>query len=131
MARTDLIADVFTIIRNAIMAKKEVVDVPCSNTIKAIAEILKKKEYIENYKLIEDKKQGLVRIYLKYIAHKPAIRNIKRISRSSLRVYVKHAKVPLVLRGRGLAIVSTSKGIITDAEARELNVGGEVIAHIW
>ncbi len=131
MSRTDLIADVFTMIRNAIMAKKDTVDIPASNTIKSILEILKKESYIENFKLIEDEKQGLVRIYLKYIAHKPAIRNIKRISHSGLRTYVKHKKVPSVLRGRGLAIISTSKGIMTDKEARDLKVGGEVIGYIW
>src|SRR3989338_7628057 len=118
MSRTDLIADVFTMIRNAMMAKKENVDVPASNTIKAIMEILKKEDYIENFKLLEDKKQGSVRVYLKYIANKPAIRNIKRISRPGLRVYAKGAKVPRVLRCKGIAIVSTSRGIITDKEAR-------------
>ena len=131
MSRTDLIADAFTIIRNAMMAKKENVDFPASNTLKAIMEILKKENYIENFKLIEDKKQGVVRVYLKYIANKPAIRNIKRVSRPGLRVYAKSLKVPSVLRGRGLAIVSTSKGIITDKEARDLKVGGEVIGYIW
>ena len=131
MSRTDLIADVFTIIRNATMAKKDNADVPASNTIKSILEILKKENYIENFKLIEDKKQGIARIYLKYIAGKPAIRNIKRVSRSGLRVYVKRHKVPSVLRGRGIAIISTSKGIMTDKGARDLGVGGEIIGYIW
>src|SRR3989338_1206113 len=131
MSRTDLIADAFTIIRNAMMAKKENVDFPASNTLKAIMEILKKENYIENFKLIEDKKQGVVRVYLKYIANKPAIRNIKRVSRPGLRVYAKSLKLPSVLRGRGLAIISTSKGIITDKEARDLKVGGEIIGYIW
>jgi len=131
MSRTDLIADVFTIIRNAIIIKKDTVDLPASNNIKSIMEILKKNEYIDNFKLIEDKKQGLVRVYLKYIAGKSAIRNIKRISKPGLRVYVRGKKVPKVLRGRGLAIVSTSKGVITDKEARELGVGGEIIGYIW
>jgi len=131
MSRTDLIADVFTIIRNATMAKKDNADVPSSNTIKSILEILKKENYIENFKLIEDKKQGIARIYLKYIAGKPAIRNIKRVSRSGLRVYVKRHKVPSVLRGRGIAIISTSKGIMTDKGARDLGVGGEIIGYIW
>lgn len=131
MSRTDLIADAFTIMRNAMMAKKENADVPASNTLKAIMEILKKENYIENFKLIEDKKQGVVRVYLKYIANKPAIRNIKRVSRPGLRVYAKSLKIPSVLRGRGLAIVSTSKGIITDKEARDLKIGGEVIGYIW
>ncbi len=131
MSRTDLIADVFTIIRNAVLIKRDTVDLPASGNIKSIMAILKKNEYIDNFKLIEDKKQGLVRVYLKYIAGKSAIRNIKRISKPGLRVYVRGKKVPTVLRGRGLAIVSTSKGVITDKEARELGVGGEVIGYIW
>ena len=131
MSRTDLIADCFTIIRNAIMTKKDTVDVPASNTIKSILEILKREGYIDNFKLIEDKKQGQVRIYLKYIAEKPALRSIKRISRPGLRLYVKHKKVPVVLRGRGLAIISTSKGVMTDKDAREQSLGGEVIGYIW
>ena len=131
MSRTDLIADVFTIIRNATMTKRDSVDVPASNTIKSILEILKKEGYVDNFKLIEDKKQGQVRIYLKYIAGKGAIRNIKRVSRPGLRLYVRHKKVPTVLRGRGLAIISTSKGIMTDKDARENSLGGEVIGYIW
>ena len=131
MSRTDLIADIFTIIRNAIRIKKDTVDLPASGNIKSIMAILKTNEYIDNFKLIEDKKQGVVRVYLKYIAGKSAIRNIKRVSKPGLRVYVKGKKVPTVLRGRGLAIVSTSKGVITDKEARELGVGGEVIGYIW
>ncbi len=130
MSRTDLIADVFTIIRNAIMIKKDAVDLPASNNIRSIIAILKKNEYIDNFKLIEDKKQGLVRVYLKYTAGKSAIRTIKRVSKPRLRVYVKGKKVPTVLRGRGIAIVSTSKGVITDKEARELGVGGEIIGYI-
>ena len=131
MSRTDLIADVFTIIRNAIRIKKDTVDLPASGNIKSIMAILKKNEYIDNFKLIEDKKQGVVRVYLKYIAGKSAIRNIKRVSKPGLRVYVKGKKIPTVLRGRGLAIISTSKGVITDKEARELGVGGEVMGYIW
>lgn len=131
MSRTDLIADVFTIIRNANMIKKEVVDVPASNTVKSILEILKKENYIENYKVIEDNKQGAVRVYLKYFSNGPAIRNIKRISRPGLRVYSSKDKIPSVLRGRGIAVLSTSKGIITDKQAREIGVGGEIIGYIW
>jgi len=130
MSRTDLIADAFTMIRNAVMAKKENVDIPASNNLKSIVEILKRENYIENFKLIEDKKQGVIRIYLRYIASKPAIRSIKRVSRPGLRVYVKRTKVPSVLRGRGLAIVSTSQGLKTDTEARELGLGGEIIGYI-
>lgn len=130
MSRTDLIADTFTMIRNAIMSKKENVDVPASNITKSIMEILKQENYIDNFKFIEDKKQGILRIYLRYISGKPAIRNIKRISRSSLRIYVGRKKIPSVLRGRGIAIISTSKGIITDKQARELNIGGEIVGYI-
>ena len=131
MSRTDLLADVFTIIRNAVMIKREIVDVPESNTVNKILGILKEEGYIENLKLIEDQRQGVNRVYLKYISGKPAIRNIKRISKSSLRVYVKGKKVPLVLRGKGLAIISTSKGIMTDKAAREAGLGGEVVAYVW
>ncbi len=131
MSRTDLLADVFTIIRNAVMIKREIVDVPASNTVNKILGILKEEGYIENLKLIEDQRQGVNRVYLKYISGKPAIRNIKRISKSSLRVYVKGKKVPLVLRGKGLAIISTSKGIMTDKAAREAGLGGEVVAYVW
>ncbi|MFA5311395.1 MAG: 30S ribosomal protein S8 [Candidatus Omnitrophota bacterium] len=131
MSRTDLVADVFTIIRNAVMIKKDIVDVPVSNTIKAILAILKDEGYIENFKIIEDKKQGIGRVYLKYTAAKSAIRNIKRISRPGLRSYVKHKKVPVVLRGKGLALISTSKGIMTDKAAREQGLGGEVIGYVW
>ncbi len=131
MSRTDLIADNFTMIRNAIMAKKENVDVPASKQIKAILEILKKENYIDNFKLIEDKKQGYLRIYLKYMLGKSAIKSIKRVSKPGLRVYVKHQKIPSVLRGRGLAIVSTPKGITTGEEAKKLGLGGEDIGYIW
>ena len=131
MSRTELIADSFTMIRNAIMAKKDNLDIPASGTIKAILEILKAENYIDTFKLLEDKKPGTFRVYLKYLAGKPAIRNIKRVSKSSLRVYVKHDKVPSVLRGRGIAIISTSKGMITDKQAREQGLGGEIVGYIW
>lgn len=131
MSRTDLIADALTLMRNAIMVKKENVDLPASKTIKAILEILKKENYIDAFKEVEDKKQGILRVYLKYIYGKPAIRKIRRVSKPSLRVYVRRDKVPLVLRGKGLAIISTSRGILTDKEVRTLGLGGEVIAYIW
>ena len=131
MSRTDLIADTFTVIRNAIPARKENVDVPASKITKNILEILKREQYIDNYKVIDDNKQGILRIYLKYVEKKSAIRNIKRVSKSSLRKYVKHKQVPSVLRGLGLAIISTSKGLMTDKEAREQGVGGEVIGVVW
>lgn len=131
MSRTDLIADTFTIIRNALMVKKENVDVPASKITAAIMGILKEEHYIDNFKLIEDKKQGILRIYLKYLGAKPAIRNIKRVSRSGLRIYVRREKIPVVLRGRGIAIISTPAGVVTDKKARELGVGGEVIGYVW
>ncbi|MFA5362014.1 MAG: 30S ribosomal protein S8 [Candidatus Omnitrophota bacterium] len=131
MSRTDLIADTFTVIRNAIMARKENVDVPASKITQNIMDILKRERYIDNYKVIDDNRQGILRIYLKYVGKKSAIRNIQRVSKPSLRTYVKHEKVPLVLRGFGLAIISTSKGLLTDKEAREQGVGGEVVGKIW
>ena len=131
MSRTDLIADTFTVIRNALMAKKENVDVPASKITASIMGILKEENYIDNFKLIEDKKQGILRIYLKYTGAKPAIRNIKRISRPGLRTYVRRDKVPIVLRGRGIAIISTPQGVVTDRKAREMGVGGEVIGYVW
>jgi small subunit ribosomal protein S8 len=131
MSRTDLIADAFTMIRNAIMVDKDTVDVPASKQIKSILDVLKRKNYIDNVKLIEDKKQGLLRIYLKYTRGESAIRSIKRVSRPGLRVYVKADKIPYVLRGKGIAIITTPKGIITDEEARELKIGGEVVGYVW
>jgi len=131
MSRTDLLADTFTMIRNAIMAKKENLDVPASRMTKSVLEILKRENYIDNYKFIEDKKQGILRIYLKYTGKKPAIMKIKRVSRPGLRIYTKKAKIPVVLRGKGLAILSTSKGILTDKEAKEKNLGGEILGFIW
>jgi small subunit ribosomal protein S8 len=131
MSRTDLIADTFAMIGNAVMAKKEDLVVPASNTIKAIMDVLKKEGYIENFKLIEDKKQGLVKVYLRYIGGKPVIKKLKRISKPGLRVYTKCEKIPSVLRGRGIAIISTSKGIMTNIEAKELGVGGEILGYIW
>lgn len=131
MSRTDLISDAFTIIRNASCVKKEVVNIPASSVMSSVVEILKREGYIENFKYIEDKKQGTLRIYLKYVRGKPAINNLKRISKPGLRIYVKRDKIPLVLRGRGIAFISTSTGIITDREAREKKIGGEVIGYVW
>ncbi len=131
MARTDLLADTFTMIRNAIMAKKENVDVPALKTTNSILGILKREGYIDNFKLIEDKKQGILRVYLKYTMGKSAIRNIKRVSKPGLRVYVKRDKVPVILRGKGLAIITTSRGIMTDKETRDAGLGGEIIGYIW
>jgi len=118
-------------IRNAIMAKKENVDIPALGTTKSILDILKKEGYIDNFKHIEDKRQGALRVYLKYTLGKSAIKNLKRVSTPGLRVYVKHKKVPRILRGKGLAIISTSRGILTDNQARDQGLGGEVICYVW
>jgi len=131
MARTDSLADSFTMMRNAIMARKENVDIPSLGTTKAILAILKDEGYIDNFKLIDDKRQGLLRVYLKYTMGKSAVKNMRRISKPGLRVYVKRDKIPYVLRGKGLAIISTPKGILTDKQARAQGVGGEVIVYVW
>ena len=131
MSRNDLVSDVFTIIRNGTRIKKATVNVPASNTIKSIVEILKNEGYIEDFKFIDDKKQGELRIYLKYENGKSVITNLKRISKPGLRSYVKKDEIPFVLRGRGIAFISTSRGIFTDKQAREAKVGGEVIGYTW
>ena len=131
MSKTDPIADFMAIIRNGLMAKKESVDIPASNITKSILEILKKNNYIDNFKLMEDKKQGTLRVYLKYISGKPVINNLKRISKPGLRIYVRQDKIPRVLRGRGIALISTSKGVLTDYEARQQRLGGEIICYVW
>ena len=129
---TDPIADLLTRIRNANDAKHETVDVPCSNMKKAIVDILLEEGYIKNYQIIDDNKQGIIRITLKYAANKKkVISGLKRISKPGLRIYASKEDLPRVLRGLGIAIISTSKGIMTDKEARKLNVGGEVLAFVW
>ena len=131
MSRTDLISDVFTIIRNASGIRKQVVNVPSSSVLKSISEILKREGYIENFKFIDDKKQGTLRIYLKYINNKSVINNLKRVSKPGLRIYVKSDNLPFVLRGKGIALISTSQGIYTAREARKKKIGGEVIGYVW
>ena len=131
MSKNDPIADMLTVIRNGLIVKKEKVDVPASKMCASILTILKKERYIEDFKLIDDKKQGILRIYLKYVAGKSAITNLKRISRLGLRVYVKGSRIPRVLRGRGISVISTPKGILTDDQARLDRIGGEVICNIW
>ncbi|MFC1703458.1 30S ribosomal protein S8 [Candidatus Omnitrophota bacterium] len=132
MSLTDPIANMLTMTRNAVRAKKETVEIPVSKTIRTIAEILKKEGYIENLRLIEEKKQGKIKIYLKFDAqHKPAITGIKKVSKSGLRVYVNAEKIPYVLNGLGIAILSTNKGILTDKQARDARVGGEVLCYVW
>ena len=132
MQITDPIADMLTRIRNANTAKHETVDIPASNMKKAIAEILNNEGYIKGYQIIEDGKQGVIRVTLKYGANKEkVISGIKRVSKPGLRMYAPADELPRVLKGLGIAIISTSKGIMTDKEARKLHIGGEVLAFVW
>lgn len=131
MQITDPIADMLTRIRNANSAKHVSVDVPASNMKKAIAEILLEEGYIKNYQVIDDGKQGVIRIALKYAGKEKVISGIKRVSKPGLRIYKSKDELPQVLRGLGIAIISTSKGIMTDKKARKENVGGEVLAFVW
>ena len=132
MQITDPIADMLTRIRNANTAKHETVDIPASNMKKAIAEILNDEGYIKGFQIIEDGKQGVIRVTLKYGANKEkVISGIKRISKPGLRMYAPADELPRVLKGLGIAIISTSKGIMTDREARKLHIGGEVLAFVW
>jgi len=132
MQITDAIADMLTRIRNASSAKHEYVDIPASNVKRAIAKILLDEGYIKNVEEIDDGKQGILRITLKYLSNKKSIiTGIKRISKPGLRVYSTKDEIPKVLGGLGIAIISTSKGIMTDKKARLEGVGGEVLAFIW
>ena len=132
MQITDPIADMLTRIRNANNAKHETVDVPASNMKKAIAEILNEEGYIAGYQIIDDGKQGVIKIALKYGPNKEkVISGIKRVSKPGLRIYAGADELPRVLKGLGIAIVSTSKGIMTDKKARKENVGGEILAFVW
>lgn len=132
MSMTDPIADMLTRIRNANMAKLQKVDIPSSNLKVSLASVLKAEGFIKNYKVIADNKQGVLRVYLKYIDEKDSVINeIKRVSKPGSRVYVGSDKIPSVKNGMGIAVLSTSKGIITDKAAREAGVGGEVICTIW
>ena len=132
MQITDPIADMLTRIRNANTAKHETVDVPASSMKKAIAEILNDEGYIKGYQLIEDGKQGVIRITLKYGQNKEkVISGLKRVSKPGLRIYAGADELPRVLKGLGIAIISTSKGIMTDKKARAEHIGGEVLAFVW
>ena len=131
MQVTDPIADMLTRIRNANSARHETVDVPASNMKKAIAAILLEEGYIKNYQVIEDGKQGVIRIALKYVGKEKVISGLQRVSKPGLRIYKNTEELPKVLKGLGIAIISTSKGIMTDKEARQENVGGEVLAFVW
>ena len=132
MQITDTIADMLTRIRNANSAKHPSVDIPCSNMKKQIAQILVDEGYIKNFRVIEDNKQGIIRITLKYTENKSqVITGLRRVSKPGLRIYAGCEDMPKVMNGLGIAIVSTSKGIMTDKKARALKVGGEVLCFVW
>ena len=132
MQMSDVIADMLTRIRNASNAKHATVDIPASNMKKSIADILVAEGYVKGYQVIEDGKQGTIRVTLKYTAGKQkVIRGLRRVSKPGLRIYAGYEDMPKVMNGLGVAIVSTSKGLMTDKKARALNVGGEVLAFVW
>jgi len=132
MQITDAIADMITRIRNANSAKHDTVDIPASNMKKAIAQILLDEGYIKSFQVIEDNKQGVIRISLKYGSSKSTIiTGLRRVSKPGLRIYTNCEDMPKVMRGLGIAIVSTSKGVMTDRQARKENIGGEILAFVW
>ena len=132
MTMTDPIADMLTRIRNANMVRHEKLEVPASNLKKEIAEILKREGFVRDVEYAEDNKQGIIRIFLKYgKENERVITGLKRISKPGLRVYAKTNEVPKVLNGLGIALVSTSQGLLTDKEARAKKVGGEILAYVW
>ena len=130
--KSDPIADLLTRIRNASRAEHEKTDVPSSRLKVRVCEILKSEGFIKNFRILEDKKQGTLRVYLKYgPANEKVISGLVRVSKPGRRVYVTHDKVPSILAGMGVAIVSTSRGVVTDREARQQKIGGEVLAYVW
>ncbi len=131
MPVSDSIANMLTIIRNAINVRKDTVDIPASKLNEQILAIMKKDQYIEDVRLLKDNKQGVLKVYLKYAGKKSAISGLKRISKPGLRVYAQNDEIPRVLSGLGTAIISSSKGIIDDKQARQLNIGGEVLCYVW
>ncbi len=131
MSMTDPIADMLTRIRNAVKAKHDRVDIPASGIKKEIARILKEEGYISNYKFIKDGKQGILRINLKYYQGQPSLKGLKRLSKPGRRIYAGYEDIPKIRNGLGIAIISTSKGVLTDAQARKLKVGGELICAVW
>ena len=132
MQISDVIADMLTRIRNANNAKHDTVDIPASNLKKSIAQILLEEGYIKNYQIVEDGKQGIIRVSLKYVAGKQkVIHGLRRVSKPGLRIYSNCEDMPKVMNGLGIAIVSTSKGVMTDKKARLANVGGEILAFVW
>ncbi len=132
MSMTDPIADMLTRIRNAGGARFDKVDIPASRMKINLARILKEEGFIKNYKVIKDNRQGILRVYLRYIGHQqPLIQGLKRVSKPGCRVYTGHTELPKVRGGLGVAVISTSQGVITDRQARKLSVGGEVLCEIW
>lgn len=132
MQMSDVIADMLTRIRNANNAKHATVDIPASNMKKAIADILVEEGYVKGYQIVDNGNQGIIRVTLKYMEGKQkVIRGIRRVSKPGLRIYAGYEDMPKVMNGLGIAIVSTSKGILTDKKARALKVGGEVLAFVW
>lgn len=131
MQITDPIADLLTRIRNANTAKHDTVDIPASKMKKAIVDILLEEGYIKNVQMIEDSKQGIIRVTLKYANNEKVITGLKRVSKPGLRIYAGVDELPKVLKGLGIAIISTSKGLMTDKKAREQKIGGEVLAFVW
>ncbi len=131
MQITDPIADMLTRIRNASAAKHATVDIPASNMKKAIAEILLEEGYVKNFQIISDGTQGVIKISLKYNGNERAISGLRRVSKPGLRMYAGASELPQVLKGLGIAIISTSKGVMTDKKARAAHVGGEVLAFVW
>lgn len=128
---TDPIADFFTRIRNGLQVRHPSVDAPNSKIKTRIAEILREEGYIRNFKTKEDTKQGLIRVFLKYHDGSPVIRGFKRISKPGRRVYVQRDGIPTVINGLGIAIISTSQGVVTDRDCREKGIGGEVLGYVW
>jgi small subunit ribosomal protein S8 len=132
MPVTDPLSDMLTRIRNANIAKHGKVDIPASKMKISVAKILKDEGYIKNYKLIKDRRHGIVRVYLKYDEHNEGvITGLKRLSKPGRRVYVNQKNIPLILNGMGIAVLSTSRGIMVDREARKANVGGELLCSVW
>jgi small subunit ribosomal protein S8 len=132
MSMSDPIADMLTRIRNAQKARMRTVDIPASSLKTAIARILTEQRLVYKYQLLDDQKQGIIRVYLKYtLDEKPVIQGLRRVSTPGRRVYARSEALPRVRNGMGMALVSTNQGLLTDAEARQRNVGGEVLAYIW
>jgi small subunit ribosomal protein S8 len=131
MVMTDPVADCLTRIRNACRAKHKRVDIPASKIKVEIARILQENAFIQNFKVLDDGKQGILRVYLKYVDEKPVVHGIERVSKPGLRVYKDKDSLPRIRNGLGIAIVSTSQGLLTDRQSREAGVGGEILAKVW